>query len=238
MVRRVLNRPVVYKALGTLLLSAGMILGCSLSGRLAREAIDSQIAQRLDYLVIISTPVFELPPATPLPTFTPVPTPVPTATPTPTPPPLPATRLSIPAIGLNIHIVEAFPTTVTSWTGQQKLVWKPVSYAVGHYSTSGYPTEGANIVLAGHNNTKGAVFQRLSELRIGDEVILYTMDDEFHYRVHEKIIFPYLGVEEQGDAKLQFYAAPKSSEIVTLISCWPYATNAERIVVIAAPSSD
>ena len=250
MVRQVLTRPRVYKALGTLLLSAGIVLGCSLSSRIIRETIDSQIAQQSNYLLIASTPVFGLPPATSVPTltptpistatpaFTPTPTPTPTPIPTATPLPLPAIRLSIPAIGLNTTIKETFPTTITSWTGEQNLIWEPVAFAVGHYNTSGYPTEGTNIVLAGHNNTKGAVFRRLPDLRIGDEVILYTADDEFHYQVQDKMIISYLGVEAKADAILRFYAAPKPTEMVTLISCWPYATNADRIVVIAVPSSE
>lgn len=229
---RILNRPLIYRTLGMLLLSAGITLSCFLGSRLTREAVDGWVAEQSNYLLIASTPVFRLPPATPLPTLTP--TPIPTAT----PPPLPAIRLSIPAINLNTTIEETFPTTITTWTGRKKHIWSPVSYAVGHYSSSGYPTEGTNIVLAGHNNTKGAVFRRLSDLDIGDEVILFTEDNGFHYRVQEKVIIPYLGAEAKADAKLRFYAAPKPTEMVTLISCWPYATNADRIVVIAVPASE
>lgn len=254
MVRGILNRPRVYGLVGTLLLSGGIAISAFLVCRLAREAIDKQIAQQSNYLLIASTPAFGLPPATPLPTFTPTPiptatpqptptstltpTPLPTPTPTPTPLPLPAIRLSIPAIDLNTIIKETYPVQQTSWTGAQQSIWQPVAFAVGHHNTSGNPGEGRNIVLAGHNNTQGAVFRCLNELRPGDEVILFTEDSEFHYQVQKKFIIPYLGAKTEGDAKLQAYAAPTPTEIVTLISCWPYATNAHRIVVIAVPSSE
>jgi sortase A len=232
MVWRVLDRPTAYRILGVFCLSVGMTLACLVSTHFAREELVTLVEQDSGYLLVASTPVFVLPPATPLPTFTP------TSTPTATPEPLPAIRLSIPAISLNTHIQETFPVTRTSWTGERKLIWEPVAFAVGHYDSSGYPGEGTNIVLAGHNNTQGAVFRRLSELNPGDEVILYTADDEFHYQVQETIVVPYRGTETEGDVKLQSYAAPKPAETVTLISCWPYATNADRIVVIAVPVSE
>ncbi len=228
---RLLDRPTVYKILSVLFLSAGITLACSLSSRFVREEVDTLVAQEPAYLVAASTPVFALPPATPLPTFTPTPTP------TATPLPPPANRLSIPAIGLNTRIVETHPTKKTSWLGQKRLVWNPPARAVGHHDTSGNPGEGTNIVLVGHNNTQGEVFRRLPELRIDDEIILYTTNGAFHYRVQKRYKIPYLGAKAEGDATLQAYSAPTPDERVTLISCWPYATNAHRVVVIAVPAS-
>lgn len=227
-----ITRSLTYKALGKLFVSAGIILGCSLGIRLIREAIDSQIARQPNYLIIASTPVFELPPATPIPTLTP--TPVPTATPLP----LPAIRLSIPAINLNTSVIEISPTEKISSNGEMRLVWETVTNAVAHYDTSGNPGGRENIVLAGHNNMQGEVFRYLNQLNPGDEVILFTESNELHYQVTQKFIIPYLGVEAEGDAKLQSFAAPQSTEMVTLISCWPYLTNANRIVIIAMPLFD
>ncbi len=231
MVRQVLTRSLIYESLGRLLISGGIALGCFLGLRLARKAVDSQIADRPSYLFIASTPVFELPPATPLPTLTP--TPIPTAT----PPPLPAIRLSIPAINLNTGIKEMSPTEKILSSGESMFVWEPLAFAVGHYDSSGNPRGGNNIVLAGHNNTLGDIFRDLDQLNQGDEVILFTEDGEYHYQVWEKIIVPYLGAETEGDAKLQSLSAPQSSEMVTLLSCWPYFTNANRIAIIAVPLS-
>jgi hypothetical protein len=45
-----------------------------------------------------------------------------------------------------------------------------------------------------------------------------------------------VGAEKEADLQLQSFAAPQSSEMVTLISCWPYLTNFHRIVIVAVPS--
>jgi LPXTG-site transpeptidase (sortase) family protein len=214
------------------LVSLGVALACFLILRLARESVEGQVAQDTNYLLIASTPVFELPAATPIPTRTV--TPVPTV-PTPTPVPLPAIRLSIPVIELNINIQEVSPTQKRSSRGETGWVWDPPAFAAGHYTTSGVPLGGRNIVLIGHNNTQGEVFRHLDLLDPGHEVILYTERGEFHYQVQKKFMIPYLGVEKEGDAKLQSYAAPQDREMITLISCWPYATNSHRIVIIAVP---
>lgn len=197
---------------------------------LARNTIDNRLAQQSNYLLIANTPLFELPPATPLPTFTP--TPIPTVKHSP----LPAVRLSIPAIDLNTSINEIFPIETVSVNGEKRMEWEILGYAVGHYDTSGNPGEGRNIVLNGHNNTEGEVFRDLNKLKTGDEVILFTLEREFQYKVENVVFVPYLGAEEEGDAVLQSYTAPNSTEMVTLISCWPYATNSHRIVVIAVPT--
>jgi LPXTG-site transpeptidase (sortase) family protein len=198
--------------------------------RFIREQLESQIASQPSYLRIDSTPVFQLPPATPLPTLTP--TPVPTATPLP----LPATRLSIPAINLNVSIQETSPKLQKLPNGGSAYIWDPPAYAVGHYDSSGNPGEGRNIVFDGHNNTLGEVFRDLNKLNAGDQIILLTDSTEFYYQVQEKLIIPYVGAEEQANVQIQALTAPQSAETVTLISCWPYATYTNRIVIIAHPA--
>jgi LPXTG-site transpeptidase (sortase) family protein len=231
MVRRILTHSMIYEIIGRLMISMGIMLGLFLGIRLTREVMDDSITQQSPYLLIANTPAFEFPPATPLPT--PTPTPLPTATPLP----LPAIRLSIPVINLNTSINEIFPIEI-SGNSEIKFVWEPPMFAVGHFDSSGNPGGGDNIVLFGHNNTQGEVFRYLDSLVIGDKLILFTEEKEFHYRVQKKFIIPYLGSEEQGDATLQSYSAPQTTEVVTMISCWPYATNSHRIVIIAVPSSD
>lgn len=230
MVRKILTHSMIYEIMGKLLISMGIVLGVFLCVRITREAMDDTITQQSPYLLIANTPVFELPPATSFPT--PTPTPIPTAT----PPTSPAIRLSIPAINLNISINEIFPTEISK-NGGIKYIWEPPVFSVGHFDSSGNPGGGDNIVLFGHNNTQGEVFRYLDRLVIGDELILFTEEKEFHYRVQKTYTIPYLGSEEQGDAMLQSYSAPQSTEVVTMISCWPYTTNSHRIVIIAAPSS-
>jgi sortase A len=236
-VRKILTRARLDELFGVLLLSAGLLLAGWLGVRLARLVVDRQLARQAAYLLVAAPPVLDLPPATPWPTATTTPLPTLTPTPTATPlPPLPAIRLSIPAINLNASIQEVFPVEKVAWNGEKELQWGIAEYAVGHYNTSGYPGQGTNIVLTSHNNTLGEVFRDLDQLHPGDEVILFTEEREFHYRVQKVYLLPYLGVETQGEAALREYTRPQPTEMVTLVSCWPYATNANRIVVIAVPA--
>ena len=219
----------IYDFTGRLLISTGAVLGCLLGLRFARESLDSQIAEQPHYLHIDSTPAFQLPAATALPTQTL--TPMPTATPTATPLPLPATRLSIPAIGLNASVVESYPKQQRDGS----FIWDPANNAAGHYNSSGNPGGGRNIVFNGHNNMAGEVFRDLNKLEPGDEIILLTDAGEFHYQVQQKVIIPYVGHEAEANLQIGALSEPQSSEMVTLISCWPYFTFTSRIVVVAVP---
>jgi LPXTG-site transpeptidase (sortase) family protein len=225
----------IYDFTGRLLISTGAVLGCLLGLRFARESLDGQIANQQHYLRIDSTAAFQLPGATALPTqtLTPMPTATPTSTPSPTatPLPLPATRLSIPAIGLNTSVVESYPIQQRDGS----FIWDAPNYAAGHYDSSGNPGGGRNIVFNGHNNMAGEVFRDLNKLEPGDEIILLTDAGEFHYQVQQKVIIPYVGHEAEANLQIGAFSAPQSSEMVTLISCWPYSTFTNRIVVVAVP---
>lgn len=218
-------------------MSTGVVLGSLLGLRLARQSVDTQIAQQPNYLQIDSTPAFQLPPATALPTqtLTPMPTFTPTSTPSPTatPMPSPARRLSIPVIGLNTSVKESAPKLTRNGT----YIWDPPAYAAGHYNSSGNPGGGRNIVFQGHNNTLGEVFRDLDKLAPGNEILLLTDVGEFRYQVREVTIIPFVGNEAQANLQIQAMTAPQSSEMVTLISCWPYSTYSSRIIVVALPVS-
>lgn len=237
LVRPELSPARFYDFAGRLLISTGVVLGSLLGLRFTRESLDDQIAREPHFLSIDSTPAFQLPPATALPTqtLTPLPTSTPTLTPSPTstPLPLPARRMAIPAIGLNISIKENVPRQRSNGT----FVWDPPAYAAGHYDSSGNPGGGRNIVFQGHNNMAGEVFRDLNYLEPGHEIILLTDAGEFHYQVQQKIIIPYAGREAEANQEIRALTGPQASEMVTLISCWPYSTYTSRIIVIAVPMS-
>ena len=117
-------------------------------------------------------------------------------------------------------------------------IWDPPNDAAGHYNSSGNPGGGRNIVFQGHNNMAGEVFRDLNKLEPGDEIILLTEAGEFHYQVQQKVIIPYEGHEAEADLQIGALSAPQSSEMVTLISCWPYYTFTNRIVIVAVPLFD
>jgi sortase A len=241
-----MTRTLAAQWMGRFLYSTGVMVVLLLGLRLVREEMDRRVLMNSTYLPVPQTPVFSLPAATPMPSATPTALPsstlpapatsTPTPLPTATPQPFPAIRISIPSIDLNSGISEVSPTLKVA-SGQEKYVWEVPSLVAGHLDTSGRPGEGTNMVLIGHNNMSGKVFRNLDKLNPGDEIILFTEAAEFHYQVQKELYIPYLGVEAEADATLQSYAAPLSTETLTLISCWPYVTNAHRIVIIAIPLS-
>jgi sortase A len=157
----------------------------------------------------------------------------PTPTPTITPRPLPPVRLTIPKIGLDSKVVETKPIGYTSNSGELVWQWEVANFAAGYLQNSGHPGQPSNIVLAGHNNTRGEVFRYLDRLKSGDKITLYTLEGEYQYAVTETHIIPYQSNPTAGEAKVQELLAPSTSEQLTLLSCYPYYTNADRIVVTA-----
>ena len=226
-----MNRAQFSATLDTFLLSLGIAVVLLLGIHLLKQTVHARVARADDYLAIAQTPTFVFPPAT----ITPIPpTPMaPTATPLPVR--LPPVRVVMPAIELNTNVVQVWPEEKVAKTGDVRWRWAAAEYAVGHHTGTGYPGSGSNIVLSGHNNSYGRVFQHLPDLKIGDEVILYTADEEHRYRVQYKRIVKYRGVEAQAEWTLQSFAAPTDSEQLTMFSCYPYTTNSDRIVVIAVP---
>ncbi|MEZ4706890.1 MAG: sortase [Caldilineaceae bacterium] len=232
------RHPRTYTIGGIFLTTCGLILASLLTARVLAETVETQLAAKEDYLLIATTLEPPLPPPRPTAmlrhsTATPLLLPTPTATPTLAP--QPPIRLEISRIGLNSHIVETAPISWTTRSGTTFWQWPVVDFAVGHQNLSGKPNGGTNIVLAGHNNTAGMVFRDLYLLEVGDLITLYTADQEFEYTVMEKVIVPYRRDPVGGEALLQHYMAPTATEQVTLLSCYPYATNADRIVIRAKP---
>ena len=129
----------------------------------------------------------------------------------PTPVPGGPTRIVIPRIGVDALVVEG--------DGPEEL-----KMGVGHRPGTANPGQVGNMVLSGHNDIYGEVFRHLDRLASGDEVIVYSGEAAFHYRVRERrIVQPTeLSVLAQGD-----------EPILTLISCYPYLIDTHRIVVIA-----
>jgi sortase A len=95
---------------------------------------------------------------------------------------------------------------------------------VGQHIDSANPGQNGNVVLAGHDDVFGEVFRDLDKLQPGDQVILYTMQQQYVYLVAETRIVEPSQVEVMN---------PTSDPTVTLISCYPYMVDNKRIVVFA-----
>lgn len=239
--------------IGVLLMLSGVVLGGLISLRLLSEATYAAAAQSTPLAVLHSTP--DVPIATlSLPSSnnpmadaaSPAETPntpavddsqaaITVQSPLSTTNVLPPIRIVIAKIDVNARVQESEIETWSDAQGQIGLRWADPGRAVGHLSGTGMPGQYDNMVFTGHNNWLGEVFRRLPELKRGDEIIVYTDQAEHRYQVDERWIVPYRRDPERGQARLKGYVAQTEDERLTLISCYPYVTNADRIVVIARP---
>lgn len=122
-----------------------------------------------------------------------------------------ATGLVIPAIGVDAPVVHGVDAD-------------SLKRGVGHYDASVHPGEVGNVVLAGHNDVYGEVFRDLDQLQAGDELTLYSQTGAYRYIVRSWRI-----VEPNEVSVLNATASPR----VTLISCYPYRVDTQRIIVVA-----
>jgi sortase A len=131
--------------------------------------------------------------------------------PIPTPSAESAIRIRIPAISVDAPIV------MGDFEEQLKK-------GVGQMLNTPNPGQNGNIVLSAHNDVFGEIFRYLDQLKNGDEVILYTNLRSYTYVVQQQQIVEPTQVE---------VLAQTNDPIVTLISCYPYMVDNQRIVITA-----
>lgn len=123
--------------------------------------------------------------------------------------------LEIPAIELESPVLEG--------ASQEN-----IKYAVGHLpSSSPVNTLGEkdhNFAIAGHRTyTYGQFFNRLDELKEGNEIILTTKEKKYTYKVFEtKIVKP---------TDVDVIYPIKGKSVITLITCHPKNSNKKRLIV-------
>ncbi|OGO41872.1 MAG: hypothetical protein A2W36_04395 [Chloroflexi bacterium RBG_16_58_14] len=131
--------------------------------------------------------------------------------PIPTPGPEQAIRLQIPALGVDAPVVQGDG-------------WEQLKKGVGQHIGSADPGEDGNVVLSAHNDIFGELFRHLDRLKPGDQVTLFTNQRAYTYSIVETRIVEPTEVEVM---------ASSSQPTITLISCYPYLVDDQRIVVIA-----
>lgn len=129
----------------------------------------------------------------------------------PTPGPQHATRILIPAIGVDAPVVEGDD-------------WEALKQGAGHHLNSANPGEPGNCVISAHNDIFGEIFRRLPDVDLGDEIVIHTAR-----RVHRYIVTQKRVIEPEDVSVMH----PTSSPVLTLISCYPYGVDTHRIVVAA-----
>lgn len=131
--------------------------------------------------------------------------PIPTAAPDQT------IRIQIPAIDVDAPVVQGDG-------------WEQLKKGVGQNVASVNPGQNGNVILSAHNDVYGEIFRHLDKLAPGDQIILYTQQRQYVYVVDRTAIVEPTAVEVM---------ASTGSPTVTLISCYPYLVNKQRIVVFA-----
>lgn len=179
-----------------------------------------------------------VPTSTPSPSPSPFPTPpTPTATPIPSPTPTPAlpSRIVIPTIHVD------GPVVPVSWQtaevdGQTQAAWEvPDMYTAGWHETSAPLGMPGNTVLNGHNTTNGEIFRDLYTLEAGDTITVYAGDAPYTYTVTEILILPEGGQPMEVRLENARYILPTDDERLTLVTCHPYGSLRNRLIVIAHP---
>ena len=130
----------------------------------------------------------------------------------PTPGPEQAIRIQIPALKVDAPIVQGDG-------------WEQLKKGVGQHIGSANPGQNGNIVLSAHDDVYGELFRYLDKLNPGDQVILYTQQRQYIYVVTQTIFVEPTQVEVM---------APTANPTATLISCYPYLVDKQRIVVFAS----
>jgi sortase A len=113
----------------------------------------------------------------------------------------------------------------------------PSGYAAGWHETSATLGQPGNTILNGHNNIYGEVFRDLVDLEFGDTITLYdNAGQTYVYEVQQQELLPESGQPISVRIENADWIEATDDERITLISCWPYATNDYRVVVIARPA--
>lgn len=131
--------------------------------------------------------------------------------PMPTPGPQQAIRIQIPAIKVDAPVVQGDG-------------WEQLKKGVGQHAGTPDPGQPGNLILSAHNDIFGEIFRDLDRLKTGDTVILFTAQRSYTYVVVATKIVEPTAVEVM---------AQTSVPTVTLISCYPYMVDNQRIVVVA-----
>jgi sortase A len=122
-----------------------------------------------------------------------------------------AVRIQVPALGLDAPVVQGDG-------------WEQLKKGVAQHLGTANPGEDGNVVLSAHNDIFGELFRYLDKLKAGDEVIIHTNQRQYVYEVTDTRIVEPTAVEVM---------APTTRPVVTLISCYPYLIDNQRIVVRA-----
>lgn len=104
----------------------------------------------------------------------------------------------------------SFPSLKMSWPIYQGTDDASLAKGVGHYLKSVMPGQPDNSVLAGHRET---VFNRLGELKVGQNIFVSTTEGVFKYKIRK------FRIVERSDRTV---IVPTPKAVLTLVTCYPF----------------
>ncbi|TFB87759.1 class E sortase [Cryobacterium algoricola] len=100
---------------------------------------------------------------------------------------------------------------------------------IGHYPGTQMPGEVGNFVVAAHRSANGGGMHLINELQLGDPIFVQTADGYYTYRFRD---LEYVQPTDVGVLAAVPHApgATATDRIITLTSCNPLYSTAERII--------
>lgn len=216
------RRPVtLVTVLGELMLTGGVVVMLFLGWQLwlnnvistnEQVAIADELSQK--WATATPTPTDADAPVTPVDPGTPVVTAVPQLN-------TAFANLIVPRLGADYKrpIAEGVGTTVLNST----------RLGMGHYPGTQLPGELGNFALASHRSAYGGAFHNIHQLVVGDSIFVETADGWYRYVFRSMEYVPASGVGVIMPVPQAPGAAPGES-IITLTTCNPFYSSAERII--------
>lgn len=149
-------------------------------------------------------------------------------------------RIVIPKINVDRKVVEV-GWTLEQQSGQEVAIWEVAKYAVGHHAGSSNPSQGGNVVLAGHSGGRAYPFNDIFYLQAGDTIQLWSNGRQYDYTVTERLVLDEIGPNVTLEQRTENakYIEPTTEEVATLVTCWPLSGPNkfnQRVVIRATPA--
>jgi len=164
----------------------------------------------------------------------------------------PPARLVTSEIGIDIPVVQMAWEVVQTAKGPQT-EWVIPENQAGYHIDSVQLGQPGNLVISGHNNIYGRVFERISlawpgksskvdditersDILNGRTIQLYNQAGQrFDYVITDFLRLKDAGIPLAQRLENARYMRPTDDTRLTLITCWPPWSNTHRLIVIAKP---
>jgi sortase A len=158
----------------------------------------------------------------------------------------PGLRIDVPVVEMTWEVVQSAQGLQTEWVIPEN--------EAGHHLDSVQLGQPGNLVISGHNNIHGRVFERISlawpskgskvdditersDILNGRTIQLYNQAGErFDYVITDFLRLKDTGVPPAQRVENARYMRPTDDTRLTLVTCWPPWSNTHRLIVIAKPA--